>query len=81
MKVELSYNQLNIKGRRIIKGVDIEDYVSGLALYANLDLVSSEYSGKGNQFYSITLKGTNDQLYGLLIMLQNEHTDAHYTIH
>lgn len=81
MKVELSNYHLNIKGRREIKGQDIELYVLHLALSANLEVESTEYSGKGNQFYSITLKGTNAHLYAMLIMLQNEHTDAHYTIH
>jgi hypothetical protein len=81
MKIELSNNQINIKGRRSIKGMNLEEYVLGLALYANLILVSNEYSGKVNQFYSITLKGTNERLYEMLIMMQNEHTDAHYTIH
>jgi len=81
MKIELSANQMNIKGRRSIKGMNLEEYVLDLAFYANLDLVSNEYSGKGNQFYSITLHGTNEQLYAMLIMMQNEHDDAHYTIH
>lgn len=81
MKVELSNYHLNIKGRREIKGQNIEQYVLDLALYANLEIESTEYSGKGNQFYNITLYGTNAQLYAMLIMLQNQHTDAHYTIH
>lgn len=80
MKVELFNNQVNIKGRRKIQGNDIEQYILDLAMYANLDLVSNEYSGKGDQFYSITLNGTNDKLYGLLIMIQNVCVDAHYAI-
>ena len=81
MKIELYNNQMNIKGRKFIKGSNIEGYVLQLSLYAGLDVVDIEYSGKGNQYYSITLKGTNDQLYAMLIMMQNEHDDAHYTIH
>lgn len=81
MKIELSNNKMNIKGRCFIKTANIEAYILRLSLYANLDVEDIEYSGKGNQFYSITLNGTNDQLYAMLIMMQNEHTDAHYTIH
>ena len=81
MKIELSNNQLIIKGRRSIKGQNIEQYVTDLANYADLNILSTKYSGKGNQFYRIVLNGTNDRLYAMLIMIQNEHTDAHYTIH
>ena len=81
MKIELSNNQLIIKGRRSIKGQNIEQYVTDLAIYADLNILNTKYSGKGNQFYRIVLNGTNDRLYAMLIMLQNEHTDAHYTIH
>lgn len=80
MKVELFNNEVNIKGRRKIQGNDIEQYILDLAMYANLDLVSNEYSGKGDQFYSIKLNGTNDKLYGFLIMVQNASAEAHYTI-
>jgi len=80
MKVELFNNEVNIKGRRKIQGNDIEQYILDLAMYANLDLVSNEYSGKGDQFYSITFHGTNDKLYGFMIMVQNVSVDAHYTI-
>lgn len=81
MIIELSNNQMIIKGRRKAKGHNLEQYVNDLVFYAGLDIVDNDYSGKGNQFYSIALKGTNDQLYAMLIMLQNEHKDAHYTIH
>ena len=43
MKVELSSNQLNIKGRRKVKGNDIERYVMDLACYAGLEIIENEY--------------------------------------